>query len=95
MSDLKHGPLTGPKAVLMAEWNAYYRNEDDEEGQEDGEEAGGETTACLLAAQCCVQSTNRAKSFRCHLFMPPSYAFPCRSYYLVLIFIGVFDLSLT
>lgn len=43
-SDLKHGPLTGPKAVLMAEWNAYYRNEDDEEGQDDGEEAGGETT---------------------------------------------------
>ncbi|XP_075890908.1 X-ray repair cross-complementing protein 6 [Nelusetta ayraudi] len=26
----------------MAEWNAYYRNEDDEEGQDEGEEAGGD-----------------------------------------------------
>ncbi|XP_059180799.1 X-ray repair cross-complementing protein 6 [Centropristis striata] len=26
----------------MAEWNAFYRNEDDEEEQEDGEQSGGE-----------------------------------------------------
>lgn len=26
----------------MAEWNAYYRNEDDEEEQEEGEQSGGE-----------------------------------------------------
>lgn len=26
----------------MAEWNAYYRNEDEAEEQEEGEEPGGE-----------------------------------------------------
>lgn len=31
----------------MAEWNAYYRNEDDEEGQDEGEEAAGETRAVV------------------------------------------------
>lgn len=31
-----------PKVVPMADWNAYYRNDDDEEGQDEGEETGGE-----------------------------------------------------
>lgn len=31
----------------MAEWNAYYRNEDEEEGQDEGEEAAGETRAAV------------------------------------------------
>lgn len=26
----------------MAEWNAYYRGEDDDEEQEEGEQSGGE-----------------------------------------------------
>lgn len=43
----------------MAEWNAYYRNEDDEEGQDEGEEAGGETRAAV--AQRCVLGSNKAK----------------------------------
>uniref|UniRef100_A0A671TZ73 DNA helicase n=1 Tax=Sparus aurata TaxID=8175 RepID=A0A671TZ73_SPAAU len=30
-------PLTEPEAAQMAEWNAYYRNEDEEEEQEEGE----------------------------------------------------------
>lgn len=28
-------------AALMAEWNAFYRNEDEEEEQEEGEQSGG------------------------------------------------------
>lgn len=31
--------------VPMAEWNAYYRNEDEEEEQEEGEQSGGEMKA--------------------------------------------------
>lgn len=26
----------------MAEWNAFYRNDEDEEEQEEGEQSGGE-----------------------------------------------------
>lgn len=29
----------------MANWNAYYRHDDDEEGQDEGEETGGEMRA--------------------------------------------------
>lgn len=38
-------PWTEPKAVLMADWNTYYRNDDDDEGQDEGEETGGEMRA--------------------------------------------------
>lgn len=41
-------PLTEPKAVPMAEWNAYYRNDDEEEGQEEGDQPGGEMKASHL-----------------------------------------------
>lgn len=29
----------------MAEWNAYYRHDDEEEDQEEGEQSGGEMKA--------------------------------------------------
>lgn len=32
----------------MAEWNAYYRNDDEEEGQEEGDQPGGEMKASHL-----------------------------------------------
>lgn len=60
----------------MAEWNAYYRNEDDEEGQDEGEEAGGETRAAV--AQRCVLGSNKAKSCHFHpcvlLMLPLCYS---------------------
>lgn len=60
----------------MAEWNAYYRNEDDEEGQDEGEEAGGETRAAV--AQRCVLGSNKAKLFHFHpcvlLMLPLRYS---------------------
>lgn len=31
--------------MAMADWNAFYRNDDDEEGQDEGEETGGEMRA--------------------------------------------------
>lgn len=40
-------PLTERKAVVMAEWNAYYHNEDEEEEQEEGQQSGGEMEAAL------------------------------------------------
>lgn len=46
-------PLTEPEAAQMAEWNAYYRNEDEEEEQEEGEQSGGEIKASsLLHVKC-------------------------------------------
>lgn len=36
------------KAERMAQWNAYYQNEDNEEGQDEGEEAGGGTRAAVV-----------------------------------------------
>lgn len=35
----------------MAEWNAYYRNEDEEDEQEEGEQSGGEMKTATL---CCL-----------------------------------------
>jgi len=35
-------PVTEPKAAQMAEWNAFYQNEEEEEAQEEGEQSGGE-----------------------------------------------------
>lgn len=32
----------------MAEWNAFYQNEDAEEGQEEGEQYGGKVKFALL-----------------------------------------------
>lgn len=45
-------PLTEPKAVLMAEWNAFYQNEDEEEGQEEGEQYGGKMKCAALVQNC-------------------------------------------
>lgn len=41
----------------MAEWNAYYRNENDEEGQDEGEEAAGETRAAVASSSFCLSDT--------------------------------------
>lgn len=35
-------------AAHMAEWNTFYRNEEDEEDQEEGEQSGGESKASSL-----------------------------------------------
>lgn len=34
-------PVTESRAGQMAEWNAYYQNEDEEQEQEDAELSGG------------------------------------------------------
>lgn len=49
----------------MAEWNAYYRNEDDDEGQDEGEEAAGEIRA--EASASCHRSLKHlaCMSLRC------------------------------
>lgn len=39
--------LTGPEVAQMAEWNAFYHNEEDEEEQEEGEQSGGEIKTAI------------------------------------------------
>lgn len=48
-------PETGLKAAPMAEWNAYYQNEDEEGEEEEGEHSGRKrktVTLCLFTSVC-------------------------------------------
>lgn len=40
-------PAPWPNPELMAEWNAYYRNEDEDEERDEGEQPGGEVNAIV------------------------------------------------
>lgn len=53
----------------MAEWNAYYQNEEEEEYQEEGEQSAGEIKKNILITSLTSNVKQRKSGATLHLFI--------------------------